>query len=394
MLAQDHRGRINSMAREFKMTVGQLVEQFGLDNCSIQVRDAYARGDTNVWVSVVHLIEPNRNYNATKADAKHMRWASVYLEAGGNEDKLLSESGFKRFSVLAPRWEVRSNDIYGTSPGMEALGDVKQLQHEHLRKSQAIDYKVNPPLQVPANYKDNPKARLPGGLMYTSQAGAGAAISTAYEVNLELNDLREDILDIRQRVMQAYYADLFMMLANDTRSGITATEVAERHEEKMLMIGPVLERLHNELLSPLIDLAFDYAAEAGIMPPPPPELEGADLSVEFISTLAQAQRILSAQGMDRLFGTLTTLATMDKDVVHKVDFAQAVDDYGALYSVNPEIIVPDDVYAEKIAAVRAGEAALQQQAMASQKAVDAKNLAAVPADVLNGVQGYSTPGVV
>jgi hypothetical protein len=322
-----------------------------------------------------------------------MRYSSCYLEEGAPGDGLLRESGYKRFTVLAPRWEVTSGDIYGNSPGMEALGDVKSLQHEQLRKAQGIDYKVNPPLQVPPGYKDNPKARLPGGLMYTA-GGAGGDIKSAYNVDLNLNDLREDIADIRQRILQAYYADLFMMLANDTRSGITATEVAERHEEKMLMIGPVLERLHNELLQPLIDIVFEFALEAGILPPIPEELSGADLSVEFISTLAQAQRIISAQGMDRLFGTIGTLMQMDPDVVLKVDIPQAVDDYGQLYSVNPEIIVPDDVYAQRVDERNKARQAQAQAAAQSQAAVDAKNLAAVPPDVLQGLQGYSTAGAV
>lgn len=392
MLAQDSKGRVNTMAREFNMTVAQLVDEFGYDNCSTAVRSLHDAFNYDQWVKVVHLIEPNQNYDPKRKDNKFMRYSSCYLEEGAPGDQLLRESGYKRFTVLAPRWEVTSGDIYGNSPGMEALGDVKSLQHEQLRKAQGIDYKVNPPLQVPPGYKDNPKARLPGGLMYN--AGAGGDIKSAYDVNLDLNDLREDILDIRQRINQAYYADLFMMLANDTRSGITATEVAERHEEKMLMIGPVLERLHNELLQPLIDIVFEFALDAGILPPIPKELSEQELSVEFISTLAQAQRIVSAQGMDRLFGTVGTLMQMDPDVVLKLNLPQAVDDYGNLYSVNPEIIVPDDVYAQRLDQRNQARAAQAQAAQQSQAAVDAKNLAAVPPDVLQGLQGYSTPGAM
>ena len=389
MLGLDAKGRVNSMAREFKMTVGQLVEEFGRENCSPTVRSLYDNHNVDQWVDVVHLIEPNRTYDPSKRDSKSMAYASCYYEAGSNEDKFLRESGYKRFRVLAPRWEVTGGDIYGNSPGMEALGDVKQLQHQQLRKSQAIDYQVNPPLDVPAQYKDNPKARLPGGLMY-----GGGSIKTAYDVQLNLQHLLEDIQDTRQRILQAYYADLFMMLANDTRSGITATEVAERHEEKMLMIGPVLERLHNELLQPLIDITFDICADAGVLPPVPEELKGKDLSVEFISTLAQAQRIVSTQGMDRLFGTLGTLSQMDPDVLMKVDFAQAIDDYGNLFAVNPEIIVPDDVYEQRVAQMQQARAAQAQQAQQAQAAVNLKNMAAVPPDVLQSVQGYSTQGVV
>lgn len=390
MLAQDSKGRVNAMAREFNMTTAQLVDEFGYENCSTAVKSLYDSGNHDQWVKVIHLIEPNKQYDPKRKDNKFMRYSSCYMEEGAPGDKLLRESGYKRFNVLAPRWEVTSNDIYGNSPGMEALGDVKQLQHEQLRKSQGIDYKINPPLSVPPGYKDNPKARLPGGLMYATNGGK---IESAYNVDLDLNALREDIADIRQRILQAYYADLFMMLANDTRSGITATEVAERHEEKMLMIGPVLERLHNELLQPLIDIVFQFAADAGLLPPVPEELQGMDLSVEFISTLAQAQRIISAQGMDRLFGTLGTLMQMDPDIILKVNIPQAVDDYGNLYSVNPEIIVPDDVYEERLAQRNQARQQQAQAAQQSQAAVDAKNLAAVPPDVLQGLQGYSTPGV-
>jgi hypothetical protein len=392
MIAQDSKGRVNTMAREFKYTVAQVVDEFGYENCSVAVRNLYDAGSYDLWVDIIHIIEPNDLYDPKRKDSKFMRYSSCYLEAGAPEDKFLRESGFKRFRVLAPRWEVTSGDIYGHGPGMEAQGDTKQLQHEQLRKSQAIDYMVNPPLSVPPGYKDNPRARLPGGVMFNPSATG--KIESAYNVNLELQPLLEDIQDIRARVREAYYADLFMMLANDTRSGITATEVAERHEEKMLMIGPVLERLHYELLQPLIDITFDMAAEAGILPPIPEELQNMELSVEFISTLAQAQRIVSAQGMDRLFGTIATLAQLDPDIVLKANFAQAVDDYAALYSTNPEVIYSDDEYAARVDQRNQARAQQAQAAQQAQMAVNAKNLAAVPPDVLQGLQGYSTAGVV
>jgi hypothetical protein len=186
---------------------------------------------------------------------------------------------------------------------MEALGDVKQLQHEQLRKAQGIDYQTNPPIQVPTRTRAQAHARLPGGVMFVDAAGAQGGVRSAFEIQLNLQHLLADIQDVRERIRGAFYADLFLMLANDQRSGITATEVAERHEEKLLMLGPVLERLHNELLSPMIDMTFDYASDAGILPEPPEELQGQELNIEFISTLAQAQRMVSAQGMDRLLGS-------------------------------------------------------------------------------------------
>lgn len=393
-LATDEKGNVNTLAREFQMTVEQLVAQFGREACSATVRNLYDKGSFDAWVDVVHLVEPRRERDLRKLDAKNKRFASVYVEPGkDNWDQFLRDSGFNRFPALAPRWVVTGNDVYGTSPGMECLGDVKQLQHQQLRKGQAIDYQVNPPLQVPTKYKEASKARLPGGVFYVDSVGQGQGVRSAYDVNLNLQHLMLDIQDVRERIRSAYYADLFLMLANDTRSGITATEVAERHEEKLLMLGPVLERLHNELLQPLIDIAFDYANEADILPPPPPELEGLELKVEFISVLAQAQRAVATQGMDRLLGTVSQMAAIKPEVLDKIDFDQVVDDYGDAYGVNPKIIVPDDqveaLRQQRAAAMQAQQAAATApQVVESAKTaseIDTNNLQ----DVLTSLQGYS-----
>lgn len=395
-LATSAEGEVNSLCREFQMTVAQIVERFGLNNCSQTVRDLFNQANYDAWVDVIHIVEPRKDRDVSKRDSKNMRFASIYLEPGKDQaDRFLSESGFKRFPVLAPRWVVTGNDVYGTSPGMECLGDVKQLQHQQLRKGQAIDYQVNPPLQVPTKYKEAARARLPGGVFYVDSMGQGQGVRSAFDVNLNLQHLMLDIQDVRERIRSAYYADLFLMLANDNRSGITATEVAERHEEKLLMLGPVLERLHNELLSPLIDTTFDYAASAGILPPAPPELEGADLSVEFISVLAQAQRAVATQGMDRLLGTVSQMAAVKPEVLDKLDFDQIVDDYGDAYGVNPKVIVPD----AQVAAVREQRAAAiqaqQSAATAPQVVESAKTASEIDTgnlqDVMNGLMGYNTP---
>lgn len=395
----DHRGQVNSVCREFQMTVGQLVGQFGRDACSSSVQNAFDRNEVDRYVPVIHLIEPREGRDTTKADARNMRFRSVYIEQAGTEDKVLDESGFRRFRALVPRWSVTGNDTYGGSPGMEALGDVKALQHQQRRKAQGIDYQTNPPIQVPTQYRDATRSRLPGGVMFVDQSGPGGGVRTAFEVQLNLQHLLEDIQDTRERIKTAYYADLFMMLANDTRSGITATEVAERHEEKLLMLGPVLERLQNELLQPLIDITFETCADAGILPPPPKELQGLDLAVEFISTLAQAQRVISAQGTDRLLGSVASLAQMKPEVVDKIDFDQVIDDYADMYGTNPEIVLTDDVVAE-IRAVRAQAQARAQAAAAAPVMADtAKTMGDTNAgnvrDVMQQFQGYNTgaPGV-
>lgn len=396
-LSCDDRGYVNTLVREFRMTVGQMVQRFGRDKCSTVVQNLFDRDALDEWVDLIHYVEPRLDRDRTKSDSLNMPFKSCYFEPGSSagKDDVLSESGFKRFPALAPRWVVTGNDVYGRSPGMDCLGDVKQLQLEQLRKAQAIDYMVNPPLQVPTQYKDQAHKRLPGGVMFVDATGPGGGVRSAYEVRLDLNHLLEDIRDTRERINTAYYADLFLMLQNDLRSGITATEIAERHEEKLLMLGPVLERLHNELLSPLIDITFDRMADARILPEIPQELVGAEVNIEFISTLAQAQRTVAAAGSDRLLGTVSQLSALKPDIVDKIDFDQIVDEYSDLFGVNPKIVVPDDVVAQLRAARAQQQQAVQAGAAVPEMAKAAKAMGETDAtamrDVMNQFMGYGSP---
>lgn len=366
-LATDEHGLVNVMARELQMTVRQMAERFGLENCSQAVRDRYDKGDLNAWFDVMHIIEPRTDRDPKNPSAQNMPFASVYFEPGDGEhyDKMLRVSGFKTFPVLAPRWAVMSNDIYGApSPGMEALGDTKQLQHEQLRKAEGIDYQTKPPLQVPAELKDRALDRLPGGISYYNQTTPHGGVRTLFEVNLNLDHLLADIMDVRQRVNNAFYTDLFLMLAQAPQTAKTATEVLELHEEKLLMLGPVLERLHNELLEPLVDMTFERLLTArgangeSLLPPPPPELEGQELKVEFISTLAQAQKAVDTNAIDRWTANLGAIATIKPNVLDKFDEDRWAEIYAEKLGVDPELIVPDD----RVALVRKDRAA-QQQAM-------------------------------
>jgi hypothetical protein len=395
-LATDDKGRVSTIIRQFRMTTGQLAKRFPRDRLSTAVRNLLDRNQFDEWVDVVHVIEPREERDTRKRDNLNMPFASCYYEPHGNDKELmLGESGFERFPVLAPRWEVEGNDAWGHSPAMECLGDVKQLQFQQTRKSQAIDYQVNPPLAVPVGYQEKGSSRLPGGVLYVPGNGTSAPIKSAWDVNLRLDHLSADIQDVRQRVRSTFYEDLFQMLIDDRRSGITATEIAERHEEKMLMLGPVLERLHVELLAPKIEVTYERLAEAGALRPPPEELQGTEFEVEFVSVLAQAQRAVAAAGTDRLLGTVSSLAALRPDITDKIDMDQVVDDYADMFGVNPKIIVPD----ERVAEIRAQRAQQQQAQQAAEAApamaqtakaasgIDTRNMR----DVLNMFQGYNSP---
>lgn len=396
-IATDYRGNVHTLYREFEMRVGAMVREFGIDAVSSTVRNMFERRQLDAWVPVLHCIEPRTERDPGKRDNKNMAWRSIYIQPGEREGRYLRESGFERFPALCPRWAAMGGDIYGNSPAMEALGDIKQLQHEQLRKAQGIDYKTRPPLQVASAYKSSMLDTLPGGVSFLDSAGANGGIRTAFEVNLDLSHLLQDIGDVRERINACFYADLFLMLSNDTRSGITATEVAERHEEKLLMLGPVLERLHNELLDPLIEMTFDRMIRAGIVPPAPDELQGRDLNVEFVSMLAQAQRAVATNSVDRFVGALGSVAQFKPEVLDKFDADEWADQYADQLGVDPSLIVSG----EQVAVVRQQraqqQAAQQQAAQMQQGAETARALSQAStsggnalSDVTSMFSGYTT----
>jgi len=399
-IASDYRGRVNTLYREFEKTVGEMVGEFGYENCSRTVQNLHTSGNLDAWVPVIHAIEPRVDRDPRMKDGKNKPWRSVYFEPGsdGANNKFLREGGFDRFPALAPRWHKSGGDIYGSSPGMEALGDIKQLQHEQLRKANGIDYMTKPPLQVPASMKGRDIDYLPGGVTYVDAPGTNNAVSTLFNVNLNLEHLLIDIQDVRQRINGAFYADLFLMLAQSTNTNMTATEVAERHEEKLLMLGPVLERLHNELLKPLIDETFAKMIGAGVLPPPPEELQGVELDVEFVSMLAQAQRAVGVNSVDRYVASMGMIAQMKPDVLDKLDSDKWADAYGDMLGVDPDLIVSG----EDVAIVRQQRAEMQQrqaqlesverQANAAQKLGTVKtNEPNAASDIINLFSGYQSP---
>ena len=382
-LASDYTGRVNTFYREFQVPVAQLVGEFGKDRCSGAVRHAYDNGRLDHWITVMHVIEPRSDRDPSKRDSINMPWRSCYFERATDEDKVLRESGFREFSALCPRWELTGEDIYGHSPAMEALGDLKQLQHEQLRKAQAIDNKTNPPLQVPSSMRAHDLDLLPGGISYVDAASPGGGVRSAYDAQIDLSHLLDDIRDVRERINATFYSDLFLMLYQADDRRMTATEVAERHEEKLLMLGPVLERMHNELLDPLINITFTRMVEANIVPPPPEELQGRELSVEFVSMLAQAQRAVATNSIDRFVGNLGAVAQFKPDVLDKFDADKWADAYADMLGVDPDLIVPG----AQVALVRQQRAqaqqAAQETAMLEQGASAVAKLASAKTDGAN-----------
>ena len=377
-VASDPKGRVATLYREFEMSVSQIVREFGLEKCSDRVKSLFREGNLDEGITVVHAIEPRTDRNPNFDDAKHMPWRSVYWERGESTDgvrDVLRESGFRRFPCVVPRWSVLPQDDYGSGPGMTALGDVIQLQQEQYRKSQLIDFSSDPAMLLPSDMKNQEVDLAPGGKNYSDASGTNRA-GPLWQPGQQLQPLLMDIQDVRTRINAAWFADMFLMIAQ-TDKNMTATEVAERHEEKLLMLGPALERLHNELLDPLVTLTFQYLLEAGELPPIPNELSGSSVDIQFVSMLAQTQRAVGARTIDRFLATASAVASAKPEILDRIDADAFIEDLAERLNVPAKLLVSRQD-ADQLRQARNQMQAQQAQAdMQQQQASTAKDLAAV-----------------
>jgi hypothetical protein len=371
----DQRGVASTFVRDYAPTVRQVVEEFGVipgtrdidwSNISRTVKDLWERGDYEMPVEVSWLVLPNVDYDPSKSlDPRRAKpFRSCHFERGREEEAFLRLGGFDTFPVLVPRWDVTGEDTYGTDcPGVTAIGDVKALQIMQKRKAKAVDKALDPPLQGPVSLRTQKTSLLPGDITYLNDQREQGGLRPIHEIRMEgIAAITADIRDTQYRVQRAFYEDLFLMIAQSDQVGsqpVTAREIEERHEEKLLALGPVLERTNDELLDPLVDRVFAMMLDKGIVPAPPEELEGIDLKVEYISLMSQAQKLVGVVGQDRFLQSVTALAQTFPDVRHKVNVFHAVDTYANMLGVPPKLVLTDDEAGQQLQAER--QAIAQQQ---------------------------------
>jgi hypothetical protein len=370
MIATDDKLMVRVMYRELAMTVRQLLKKFGKigfngqpdwSNFSLTVKTLFDRGNLETWINVSHVLIPNPDHDPRKLSSKNKMFRSVYYETGNmsgsslnyirkdDADRYLRDSGYDYFQFLAPRWEVTGEDTYGTScPGMEVLGDIKQLQLGEKKGMKAIDKQVDPPMTGPSSLRTVPSSILPGGTTWVDVREGQQGFRPAHEVRLSIQELEMKQEQVRERISRAFYEDLFLMLAQSDRRQITAREIEERHEEKLVALGPVLEQTNQDLLNPLIDITFAIMLQQGQIPEPPEELDGVPLKVEYISIMAQAQKLIGVGSIERFSGFVGQVIAQTQDPSHldKVDIDQMIDVYADSISLPTGIVRSDEAVAE------------------------------------------------
>lgn len=342
-LANSPRLQVNTFFREFVYTARQCADEFGEENLSENARGLLRNpGGGNQQITICHSICPN------KGDMpKIFAYCEYYWERGNPKDqagdvKFLRKKGFFEFPVVAPRWATSGNDAYGRSPGMDALGDIKQLQQETKRKAQALDKMVNPPLVGDVQLKNQPATQIPGGLTYVSGIN-NAGLKPIFTVMPPVQEIMLDIQEIQVRIRNIFFNDLFMMISQ-LQTVRSATEIDARREEKLVMLGPVLERFDNEALDPIIDRTFNIMLRGGLLPAPPEEIQGQHLQVQYTSMLATAQNAAATASIERLFAQAGSLVAVQPDIMDNIDSDAGIADYAEKLDVPPKLIrTPEQV---------------------------------------------------
>lgn len=378
---------VTTLFRKFTMTVQQIVDEFGVENCSPTVKSLYerSRGSSGSGVDqeivVCHAIEPNPDFDPSPRSpgkfglARHFRFREFFWEFGsGQTCGFLRVSGFHDKPFSCPRWDVTGNDAYGRSPGMDALGDIKQLQQQEKRKAQGIDKQVNPPMVADASMKNEPASLLPGAITYVPQLNGGVGFKPAFTTNLPLGELKEDIMKVEARIKDVFFNDLFLMISQlDTVR--TATEIDARREEKLVMLGPAMDRLQREGLAADIARIFTIMARGGLLPPMPEAMQRVALKIEYISLLADLQRATATTAIERVWGFAGNIGAAVPEVLDNLDADATIDEYAKLLRVSPRILATKQV--------RSGRRQARQQAAEQQNQMSMAGAAVDGAKVLS-----------
>ena len=363
--------RPEGLSRLYVLTVSQMVEEFGLAVCPQDVRTLWEQKGASLEREfiIAHTIEPNFpiEREGDPGPVGQVAGGFPYRECfwvwGRQSDQPLSRRGFWDLPFIAPRWAVNGNDPYGTSsPGMISLGDVMQLQQETRRKAELLEKVVRPPLNAPMDLKNQPSSMLPGHLNYTTDTSKG--ITPIIKVDPQgLPGITADIKEIQDRIKAGYYNDLFLMIAQATKD-MTAYEVAQRQQEKLTVLGPVIDRVQNEGGSLALKRVLSIMQRKRLIPPMPKSLIGVPMQIEYIGMLYVAQKAARTAATERFVEMVEKVSGVHNEAVDVVNWDEMLTEYADDLSVSHKAVNDKDTI-DKIRQMRAKQA---QAAQAQQNA--------------------------
>lgn len=372
-IAENSDGVVDTVYRNFKMTLRQVVQEFGEDQLSENLQRMWERKDYDREVEILHAVYPRDDAEPNKARADMLPIASVYIY---EKDKaVLYEGGFDEMPYMVTRWSKSIGEVFGRSPAMTALPDVKMLQEMWKTTIKAAQKVADPPLLVPDDGVIGPVRTIPGGLNYY-RSSVGARIEplmTGANIPISMEMMNE----VRDRIRLTFYMD---QLQFPNSPSMTATEVMERTERTLRLLGPILGRLQSEFLGPMIARIYGILERQGRLPPAPELLEGQEIKIEYVSPLARAQRQAETQGIIRTIEMAAPIAGFDPNAVRVIKGAETVRHVAGINGVSPNLLYTDEEIAQMVAA----EQQMQQAAQAMQLMQQGANVAKTAGEVIGG----------
>ena len=381
---------VDEFMREYTMTVRQMVERFGMENCSKMVQQLAKDKRWSQQYTIIHWIGPNYEYDPKKLESKAKKYKELYVETGQStttnsststfplgttSGNVLFDGGYDEFPIVAPRWDVDGEDCYGTDcPGMQALPDVKRLQAEELIKAMALEKQAQPPLNIPESMRRKTITSAPNGFNFTDMRGQNEGIRPMYQVNFDVQGVMVDMEQRRQRIRRFFYEDLFLMVANERRSGTKAREIEELHSEKTQQLAAAMSRFNDEALDPLIERVFAILARRKAFPPPPQQYANLDITPEYINVMSQELKMVGIASQDRVRQTVGMLGQVYPEALDMWDYDEDIRVLADRAMITPTLLrKPEAIQAMR--QQRAQEnAARQQAAMAQTQAQTAATL--------------------
>lgn len=362
-------GKVNTFARRYPMKLQQVIDTFGVDALPLRDQLNIKAGGVpdNVTRYVWWLIQPNAQAVPGRISRLNMPYISMYWIEGSGPNEWLYVGGFEEFPVPTGRYMTNANNPYGYGPGWYAIGDAKMLQVMKRDYLTAVELSVKPPLTATADVMAEGINLIPGGV--TKVPGPNSAVQQLFQVGLDMPHLAEEIIRTEDSIKRAYSADLFLMLDSITTGNMTAREIVERQQEKLQQLGPVVERLQEEYLTPILERTYNILDRGGIFPPIPPDIAPLvaqqDVKIEYISPLAQAQKMSGLVNIEQAISFVMQMAQVWPDAIKMVDplgtIARYMDMLGAPAKMRrPEEEVQQMIQAEQQAMQQAQQ---EQQAM-------------------------------
>ena len=369
VLEENNKGSISDVYREFSWSARQLADEFGLEKLPKKIKEAYEKGlDTKF--SVIHCVYPKDVNSKKRGPLSQFDFYSQYIAKADKEE--IDAKGFNESPYLVSRWAKASDEVYGRGPGQTALPEVKIINKMTETIIKASQKMIDPPLQLPDDGFIMPIKTKPGGLNFY-RSGSNDRIEPVFNKEIRVDFGYQAMDQHRERIKQAFYVDQLML--SNVGPQMTATEVNQRTEERMRLLGPMLGRQQSEFLSPLIDRLFKVMFRKQLLKPIPQALANhSGLSVQYSSVIAKMQRTSDGQNIDRTLQALAPFVQSDPSILDNLNGDAALREISRIYNF-PQTIIRDEMEVKKIRKSRAdAQAQIQQQQQQQQQAQQAQQV--------------------